>query len=226
MFNITTYQQEKEVRSLITNIITNIPNKTCPSTSDHDVLYIIAKILTDTYQPRYNFIRDTQNLDLQKYIDNFKQLPFTIVYSFYNPDDQLDTFSKIILECIKKCIIHSPTPWMTDLDIVALQNKRNKLKYEALSKRARSAWVAYRKVRNEIKQKINTIKTSFYKNIWNSKNTKYIWKVTHRILSPKSTTVQGNVNDMNKCFNSTAACLTCKQYDKELLGNTQLFTQN
>ena len=78
-----------------------------------------------------------------------------------------------------------PAPCMKDLDIVALQNQRNKLKYEAYSKRTRSAWVAYRKVRNEIKQKINTTKTSFYKNILNSKNTKDIWKVIRRILNPK-----------------------------------------
>ena len=30
-------------------------------------------------------------LNLQKYIDDFKQLSFSIVYSFDNPDDQPDT---------------------------------------------------------------------------------------------------------------------------------------
>ena len=104
-----------------------------------------------------------------------------------------------------------PAPCMKDLDIVALQNQRNKLKYEAYSKRTRSAWVAYRKVRNEIKQKINTTKTSFYKNILNSKNTKDIWKVIRRILNPKSTTSEGNVDDINKFVNSTAACVTDKE---------------
>ena len=74
------------------------------------------------------------------------------------------------------------------MNIVALQNQRNKLRYEAHLEKTRSAWVAYRKVRNEIKLKINTTKTSFYKSILNSKNMKDIWKDIHRILNPKSTT--------------------------------------
>ena len=65
------------------------------SISDHDALYIIAKIPTNKYQPHYKFIRDMKNVDLQKYIDDFKQLPFSMVYSFDNPDDQLDTLNKI-----------------------------------------------------------------------------------------------------------------------------------
>ena len=59
--------------------------------------------------------------------------------------------------------------------------------------------------------KINIIKTSFYKNILNSKNMKDIWKVIYRILNPKSTTLEGNVNDINKFFNNTAARVTGKE---------------
>ena len=89
-----------------------------------------------------------------------------------------------------------PAPWMKDEDIGALQNQRNKLRYEAHSKRARSAWVGYRKVRNEIKPKLNSTKTSFDKKILNSKNTKDIWRFF--------TTLKGNLNDINKFVNSTA----------------------
>ena len=109
-----------------------------------------------------------KNYSPQKYIDDFKQLPFSIVNSFNNPDDQPDILNKIILECIecqaplKRTKFTRPlAPWMKDLDIVALQNQRNKLRYEAHSRRTRSAWAAYGKVRSEVKQKINTTKT-FY----------------------------------------------------------------
>ena len=129
------------------------------------------------------------------------------MYSFNNPDDQLETLSKIILECIerhaslkKTKFTHPTAPWMKDPDIVALQNQRYKLRYKAHSKRTRSAWGAYRKTRNEIKQKINATRTLFYTNFLNSKNTKIIWKVIHRILNPKSTTLEGYVNDNNKFF--------------------------
>ena len=60
-------------------------------------------------------------------------------------------------------------------------------------------------------QTINTTKTSFYKNIWNSKNTKDIWKVVHHILNPKSTTLEGNVNDINKFSNTTTERVTGKE---------------
>ena len=97
-----------------------------------------------------------------------------------------------------------------DLDIVVIQNQRNKLRYKAYSKRTRSAWVAYRKVRKEIKQKINTTKTSCYKNIFNSKSTKDIWNVIHRIFNPKSAILEGNINDINKLFISASARATGK----------------
>ena len=45
----------------------------------------------------------------------------------------------------------------------------------------------------------------------NSRNAKDIWKVIHRILNPKSTTLEGNVNDINKLFNSTATRVTGKE---------------
>ena len=109
-----------------------------------------------------------KNYSPQKYIDDFKQLPFSIVNSFDNPDDQPDILNKIILECIECQVPLKRTkftralaPWMKDLDIFALQNQRNKLRYEVHSRRTRSTWVAYGKVRSEVKQKIYTTKT-FY----------------------------------------------------------------
>ena len=70
------------------------------------------------------------------------------------------------------------------------------------------------KERHGIKQKINTTKTPFYKNILHSKNMKDIWKVIHHILNPKSTTLEGNVNDINKFFNSPVACVAGKEQIK------------
>ena len=82
---------------IIYRIIINIPNKILysnvlpfPSISDHDVLYIIAKIPTININPAINL---------------------------------LETWTISIF--------------------------RNKLRYEAHFKRIKSAWIAYRKVRNE-----------------------------------------------------------------------------
>ena len=112
----------------------------CPSISDHDAPYLIAKIPTNKYQPYYKFIGDMKNSNLHKYFDDFKQLPFSIVYSFDNPDDQLDTLNKIILECsgshtpLKGTeFTGPPAPWLKNQDIIAFQNQRNKLRHEAYS---------------------------------------------------------------------------------------------
>ena len=110
LFKTSIYQQEEEVRSLTTllqtfQINSNLYSNPCPSISDHDALCIIAKIPTNKYQPRCKFIRDMKNFDLQKYFNDFKQLPFSIVFSFDNPHDQLDILNNIILKCIKR---HSP----------------------------------------------------------------------------------------------------------------------
>ena len=74
----------------------------CPSISDHDAPYMTAKIATSKYQTRYKLIRDMENFDLQKHIDDFKQLPFLIVCSFHNPGDQLNILNKIIYEFIER----------------------------------------------------------------------------------------------------------------------------
>ena len=44
----------------------------------------------------------------------------------------------------------------------------------------------------------------------NSKNAKGLWKSIHRIPNPKSTALEGNVNDINKFFNSTGSRITGK----------------
>ena len=44
----------------------------------------------------------------------------------------------------------------------------------------------------------------------NSKKTKDTWKVIHSILNQENTTFDGNVNHINKCFNSTTARVTGK----------------
>ena len=95
---------------------------------------------------------------------------------------------------------------MKDLDIVAPQNQRSKLRYKTHLKRTRLAWVAYSKVTNEIKQKINIC---FTKNFLNSTKTKFIWKVIHCFLNPKTTSLEGNLND--KFFNSIVGRVTGKK---------------
>ena len=109
----------------------------------------------------------------------------------------------------KKNKIYSPSSSVDERSRYSESKKQ--IKVRSNSKKTISAWVAYRKIRNKIKQKINTTKTSFYKNILNSNNMKDTWKVIHCILNPQITAVEGILNYMHKYFNSTAARITSKE---------------
>jgi len=203
---------------LIDHIITNIPKKIlysnvlpCPTVSDHDAPYIIVNVPTDKFEPRYKYIRNLKNFNLNSFMESFKTLPLSLIYAFDDPVDQLDTLNKIVLDCLEE---HAPlikakftrpsAPWMKDLDIVELQNKRDKLRYEAHQNQTTETWSLFRQVRNEIKQKINQTKTIFYKKLLSSKNSKDTWNIIHRILKPSNPTIKANVNDLNEFFNSTS----------------------
>ena len=114
------------------NIISNIPaNKIlhsdvlpCPTISDHDAPYIIANMPVNKFETRYKYIRNLKNFELEKYVQDFKALPISLVNSLDDPNDQLDTLIKPILNVInehaplmKTKFTRPPAPWMKDFEI-------------------------------------------------------------------------------------------------------------
>ena len=70
----------------------------------------------------------------KEYYTDFSTLPFSTVYSFDNPDDQLVMLNKLILNCtdchapIKRTkFTRPPAPWTNELDITELQKQRDKI---------------------------------------------------------------------------------------------------
>lgn len=107
----------------------------------------------------------------------------------------------------KKNKIYSPSSSINERSRYSSTSESKKqIKVKTHLKRTRLAWVAYSKVTNEIKQKINIC---FTKNFLNSTKTKFIWKVIHCFLNPKTTTLEGNLND--KFFNSIVGRVTGKK---------------
>ena len=117
-------------KSLIDHLITNIPGKViltdvipCDTVSDHDCPFMNIK--TIKFQPRQKSIRDFKNLSDFK--SDFAQLPFSTIYAFEDPNEQLSVFNSLILEClnvhapIKTCKMTRPqAPRMRDLKITTL----------------------------------------------------------------------------------------------------------
>ena len=83
-------------KKLIEHIISNIPaNKIlhsdvlpCPTISDPDAPYIIANIPANKFETRYKYIRNLKNFELEKYVEDLKALPISLVYFFDDPNDQ------------------------------------------------------------------------------------------------------------------------------------------
>ena len=99
----------------------------CPTVSDHDAPYVIIKIPTASFQTRYEYIRNMKNFSIKEYYADFSTLPFSTVYGFDNPDNQLAMLNKLILDCIgrhaslKRTKFTRPlAAWMKQLDIIEL----------------------------------------------------------------------------------------------------------
>ena len=173
----------KKVTKIKDHIIPNILNEVIysnvlpyPSTSDHDVPYIIVKSLRwytghhDHLLIAYQRLKtklDTNLLEIMKEFEigkfkDFRMIPLSSVYCSDDPEDQSDILNKIILLCIEEhttfkrvTFTRPPAPWMKNLDIVALLREWDQLIYEAHLYKTDETWNTHRKTRNKTKRKMN-----------------------------------------------------------------------
>ena len=211
-------------KSSIDHIITNIPDKVqhtdvipCKTISDHDCPYILINIKGETFRPRYKYIRNYKNFDLTKYMNEFSQLPINIVYAVSDPVEKLDIFNSLICECInnhaplvRSKITRPPAPWMKELDLIALQKKRDDLRKRAHETQSHDDWCLFREVRKVMKIKIKDIKRNFYRNALSSNRPKEVWQTIHRILNPSNNPLDEDPDKLNQHFNTTSERLTPK----------------
>ena len=111
------------------------------------------------------------NFNTKEYYTNFSTLPFSTVYSFDNPGDQLAMLNKLILDCNDRHaplkttkFTRTPAPWMKQLDIIELQKQRDKCRFLARNIPSKENWIIFRNTRNKLKKKKDT-KTAFYEKI-------------------------------------------------------------
>ena len=135
--SIATRKGTKIIDHIITNLQENKLITTnflpCSTVSDHDALYIVTNITGIKFQTRTKYIRNMKHFNIKDYMDDFKTLSLALVYSFKDPNEQLDTLNNLILECIerhaplvKTKFEHPPAPWMKQLDIADLLKKTKK----------------------------------------------------------------------------------------------------
>ena len=99
-------------KTLIDHISSNISTKlihcdaiSTDKISDHDEPYAIFNIKKERFQKLYKYVPDEKNLDMNKYILDFKQLPTSLVCPFDRPDDKISVLNKLVNQCISE---HAP----------------------------------------------------------------------------------------------------------------------
>ena len=93
----------------------------------------MLKIQTKSFYKRFTCIRNMKNFNVKESYTDFPILPFSIIYSFDDPKDQLAMVNTLILDSINRYaplkrtkFTRPPAPWMKKLVIMTLQNKRDK----------------------------------------------------------------------------------------------------
>ena len=91
----------------------------CPHISDHDDPYATLNVRVPRFHPRLKYIHDEKHLNIEQYVSDINDLPFSLIYAFDNVETKLDIFNSLILDCINK---HAPlkkikvarplSPWM------------------------------------------------------------------------------------------------------------------
>ena len=67
---------------------------------DYNTPYGIFNIKKERYEPRYKYIRDEKDLNMNDCVADFKRLPTSIVFGFDDPNDQKSMLNKLITDCI------------------------------------------------------------------------------------------------------------------------------
>lgn len=208
--------------SLIDHVISNIPEKVvsenvllCDEISDHDAPHIVMNIKKDKFEKRYKFIRDEKQLNIDEYISDIEKIPFSLIDTFDDPEDQLYVMNELILSCInshaplKRCkFTRPPAPWMKDPSIVSSKLKLDELRSELKSCDDREAKHEYVETRNKLKKAIKHSRRTFYQKALSSNRSKEVWKTIRTIIKPQFKQIRQNPDTINDYFNSIAIKLS------------------
>ena len=183
----------------------------------------------NAFKKRCKYVRDEKNLDMNKYILDFKQLPTSLVYAFDEPDDKISVLNKLVNQGtsehapIKRMkFTRPPAPWLKDPEISQaknvldnLQTKSRDLNHFDLTVRQN-----YQTAKNRYKETIRSKKASFLRKALSSRNPKEVWETVHSILDPPKKCINQNPESPNQYFIELASKLRNKEnvaFDKTKL---------
>ena len=204
--------------TLIDHIVSNYPNRIthtdvlpCALVSDHDEPYVCINVRTERFQPRFKYIRNEKTFDPVAFQNDFSTLPLSLIYSYDDPNEQLDVLEKLFNECLERHapmkrvkVTRPPAPWLTTEDFQSLLAERDRLRKKAHTPHSTpNYWAAFRNIRNSIKIKIREAKKNFVKKALSSNKSKEIWRIIHRILKPSPKPLRFDPDSLNEYFINT-----------------------
>ena len=189
--------------TLIDHVLSNVPGRVTYTSvlpystiSDHDAPYVCMNVRVKRFRPRYKMIRIEKEFEKQKFLQDFSELPFNLVYSVDDIDEKLDLFNSLITTCLDRHaplkrikVSRPPAPWLKSNDIHQLQDQRNRLRHEAHKTRSEDVLKKFR---------------SFYQKALSSKAPKELWRTIHRILNPSTKPIYADADELNMHFSNTA----------------------
>ena len=148
---------------------------------------------------------------MNNYIDDFTNLPFSLIDMFDDPEDQRYVLNNLILSCIdehaplkKVMFTRPPAPWMKDEKIRSVKIKLERLRTDMKTCDVKQQ---YQDARNHLKRTIKHKKRTFYQKALSCNRSKDVWQTIHKILKPIYKCIQLDPNTINEYFNSIATKL-------------------
>ena len=214
-----------ESKTLIDHIVSNHPSRItytdvlpCSLVSDHDAPYACINVRIERFQPRFKYIRNEKTFNPIAFQNDFSTLPLSLIYSFADPNEQLDILQKFFNECLER---HAPlrkvkvkvtrpaAPWLTNEIFQSLFAERDRLRKQAHAKTSTTNdWATYRSIRNQIKIRIRQAKKDFVKKALSSNKPKQTWRIIHRILKPSPKPLHFDPDNLNEYFVNTGHHVT------------------
>ena len=171
-------------KSLNHHICSNVPNKLIHNhvtytneISDHDTPFVILNIKKERYEPRYKYIRDERQVDMNQYVNDFSKLPLSLVYGFEEPEDQISTLNKLLTDCLES---HAPTrrvklsrpiaPWIKDPTIVSDLQELELSRIKSRNSKNLKEHQKYLEDKKQYKKIVKDQKNSFLRKSLSSKN--------------------------------------------------------
>ena len=68
--------------------------------SDHDAPYGVFNIKKERYEPRYKYVRNEKDLNINIYVADFKLFPTNILFGSDDPNGRIAMLNKLITDCI------------------------------------------------------------------------------------------------------------------------------